>query len=105
MEVGSTKIFLSGRIRGDSNYREKFNKAQAELEAQGHIVMNPAVLPQGFPHEAYMPICFAMIDACEVINLIDDWEKSEGGVQAEIKYANDTMKNIWINGEPILVQF
>lgn len=41
------KIYIAGKITGDENYREKFAKAQAELEKDGHIVLNPSVLPEG----------------------------------------------------------
>ena len=41
------KVYISGKITGNENYREEFAKAQAELEKDGHIVLNPAVLPVG----------------------------------------------------------
>ncbi len=39
------RIYLSGKITGDPNYRDKFAKAEAHYKTFGHAVMNPAVLP------------------------------------------------------------
>ena len=36
------KIYIAGKITGDPNYREKFEKAEKFLAGQGHSVMNPA---------------------------------------------------------------
>ena len=57
MEVTKQKkVFISGKITGDPNYREKFDKAEKELTEQGHLVMNPSVFPEGFRWEDYMKI-------------------------------------------------
>lgn len=44
------KVYIAGKITGDPNYREKFQQAADELKGGGHVVMNPAVLPDGFNH-------------------------------------------------------
>lgn len=36
------KIYIAGKITGDPDYRAKFADAQRQIEAQGHIVLNPA---------------------------------------------------------------
>lgn len=41
------KIYIAGKITGDPDYRAKFADAQRQIEAQGHIVLNPATLPEG----------------------------------------------------------
>ena len=56
------KIYIVGNITGEPNYKEKFDIAATSLEAQGHIVLNPAELPEGMLPADYMRICFAMID-------------------------------------------
>ena len=75
------KIYLSGKITGDENYRSKFAKVQEDLEQQGHIVLNPAILPAGFEHQQYMRICKAMQKECEAIFLLPDWQESQGARQ------------------------
>lgn len=59
------KIYIAGKITGDPAYRAKFADAQRQIEAQGHIVLNPATLPEGMEPKDYMRICFAMIDAAD----------------------------------------
>lgn len=72
------KVYIAGKITGNENYREEFAKAQAELEKGGHIVLNPAVLPEGLTKGEYMRICFAMIDIADVVMFLPGWQDSEG---------------------------
>ena len=39
------KIYIAGKITGDSGYRSKFAEAQKILEERGYEVENPATLP------------------------------------------------------------
>ena len=39
------KIYIAGKITGDDGYRAKFQEAAKNLEALGHVVLNPAILP------------------------------------------------------------
>ena len=75
------KVYIAGKITGDPAYREKFARAEARLRALGHIVMNPAILPDGFTHAEYMLICFAMIDVCDAVFFLSDWVDSDGAWQ------------------------
>ena len=72
------KVYIAGKITGDPNYREKFQKVADELKDKGHAVMNPAVLPDGFEHEDYIKICMSMINACDAVYLLEDWTNSRG---------------------------
>jgi hypothetical protein len=87
------KIYVAGQITGLPNFMEKFADAVNDLKAQGHWVMNPALLPSGFSQGEYMRICFAMIDACDAIYLLDNWKNSEGA-QIEYHYAKKCDKQI-----------
>lgn len=40
------KIYIAGKIAGDRRYRAKFREAAKALEAAGHVVLNPATLPE-----------------------------------------------------------
>ena len=71
-------IYISGPITNNPPYRYRFDAAEAILTAQGHIVLNPATLPEGMPYEAYFPICYAMIDAADAIYLLHGWKHSTG---------------------------
>lgn len=82
------KVYIAGPITGVEDYYDNFESACAKLEGLGHKVMNPAHLPEGFEWGEYMPICFAMIDACEIVVLLDGWKESKGACM-EKDYAMD----------------
>ena len=73
-----TKVYIAGKITGDSAYREKFRKAQRDLEAGGFIVLNPAELPEGMIPSDYMRICFAMMDCADIVAFLPDYSQSSG---------------------------
>lgn len=87
------KIYIAGKITGNPDYKNQFAEAEATLKAQGHTVMNPSVLPEGFEHYEYMKICFRMIDVCEAIYFLDNWRDSQGA-KMEYEYARATGKRI-----------
>lgn len=88
------KVYIAGKIRGDKNYKAKFEEAEAYLKSLGHSVMNPAVLPSsGFSHKEYMKICLAMLEACDAVYMLPDWRKSKGA-RTEYKFASKKGKVI-----------
>lgn len=60
------KIYIAGKIAGDRRYRAKFREAAKALEAAGHVVLNPATLPDALADGDYMRICMAMVDAADL---------------------------------------
>ena len=72
------KVYIAGKITGDPNYHEKFNIGRKALEYEGHIVLNPAVLPEGMNPADYMRVCFAMIDIADAVAFLPDWYYSRG---------------------------
>lgn len=87
------KIYIAGKINGFENYKEKFKEAEDKLLKEGHVCMNPAILPEGFPYEAYMPICTAMINQCDAVYILDNWKDSRGA-KVELEYAKVTGKTV-----------
>lgn len=87
------KFYIAGKVNGLDNYKEYFSKAEEELNKLGHICMNPAILPEGFPWEAYMPICYAMIDCCDAVFMLKNWKDSKGA-KLEYEYAKKHHKII-----------
>ena len=78
------KIYIAGKITGDTGYRAKFGRAEERLKKEGHIVLNPASLPEGLRSEEYMRICAAMMSVSDCVALLPDWEESHG---AQVEYA------------------
>lgn len=72
------KVYLSGKITGDSNYRLKFNTMTEELLSYGYVVFNPAVLPDGFEYSDYMALDLMILSRCDAIFLLRDWKNSPG---------------------------
>ena len=72
------KVYIAGKITGDSGYWEKFRQEERELEAEGFIVLNPAELPEGMQPSDYMRICFAMMDCADIVAFLPDYSQSRG---------------------------
>ena len=72
-------IFISGAMSGLPDYnRPAFHAMADKLKANGHVVLNPATLPDGLTHRDYLHICLAMIDVCDKVVFLNGWEKSKG---------------------------
>ena len=88
------KIYIAGKITGDPDYRAKFADAQRQIEAQGHIVLNPATLPEGMEPKDYMRICFAMIDVADEVWMLPRWVDSAGAI-LEWRYCQYVQKGCY----------
>ena len=91
------KIYIAGKISGlnRDDVIKKFEAAQKSLVAKGHQVFIPSVLPayEEVSHEDYLHICYAMIDMCDAVYMLSDWQQSEGA-RLEYKYTIDNNKQI-----------
>ncbi len=72
------KVYIAGKITGNENYKAQFESAARQIEALGHIVLNPALLPEGMTAEEYMRICTAMISVCDEIWVLPNYWNSAG---------------------------
>jgi hypothetical protein len=91
------KVYIAGKITGFPNYKMHFNMVEEGLKSKGHAVMNPARMTDGFLYEEYMKVCFAMIDVCECVYLMDNWMDSPGA-RREKEYAESKKKIIFCEG-------
>lgn len=86
------KIYISGAITNNPNYKEDFERAEDYLQREypNAEIINPALvnshLPKSTTHEEYMQMCFVMLDMADSIFMIDGWQKSCGASQ-EYGYA------------------
>ena len=87
------KLYISGKITGVENYKELFDEAEKYYTGLGYIVMNPAILPEGFEWDDYMPICLEMLKPCDVFALLEGWQNSPGA-KCELKLALEDNKKI-----------
>lgn len=71
------KVYIAGKIAGDRRYRVKFREAAQAMEEVGHVVLNPAALPEGLTDADYMRICMAMVDLAV---LLPDYRESRGAM-------------------------
>ena len=81
---GRMKVYIAGKIFGDTAYLEKFKLAERAITEQDHIVLNPAILPEGMRPADYMRICMAMMESADVVAFLHDYEQSRG---AQLEWA------------------
>jgi hypothetical protein len=86
------KVYISGKITGEIPYKTmgKFGFAMSHLRDKGHTPFNPAVtfstLAGSFSYDDIMKLCFAAIDICDAVYMLEDWHDSPGA-RAEHEYA------------------
>ena len=74
------KIYIAGKITGDKRYKAKFAAAAKNLQAAGHVVLNPAILPAGLEEWDYMQITLAMLNAADLAVFLPDYQESAGAM-------------------------
>lgn len=89
------KIYISGKITGDRRYKAKFREVEKKLAAAGHIVLNPATAPEGLRPVDYMRLCFAMMEAADVVLFMQDYQDSRGAM-LEWAWCQYVGKQTWI---------
>ena len=91
------KVYVSGKISGldPVEAKKNFIKAELRLKRQGHTVMSPKGIMDfaGFEHEDYMHVCKAMIDVCDAIYMLSNWQTSKGS-REELDYAREWRKEV-----------
>lgn len=80
------KIYISGAITNNSNYRNQFKQAEDYLRSLGHVVLNP-VKNEGFTYREYIDMSLMELSKCDAIFMLDGWEISDGA-KLEHHYAS-----------------
>ncbi|WP_031524449.1 DUF4406 domain-containing protein [Siccibacter colletis] len=93
------KIYIAGPMSGIQDFnRFEFNLAAARHHRNGHVALNPAILPDGLSQAEYMDICLAMLRCADVIYLLSGWEESPGA-RAEKALAEKLELKVICQGE------
>lgn len=100
--IRKKKVYISGKITGDTLYKAKFKKVAEYLNAEGYEVINPAetVLPNSklATWEDYMLVSFAFLNKADEIYMPNDWKQSPG---ACAEYGFATAKGMKIKYEEV----
>lgn len=87
------KIYISGAISNDSNWKQKFKDAESKLKKAfpRASVISPLITEMyaedsNWSYEDFMHLDLAIIDICDMIYFLDDWETSPGA-KREREYA------------------
>lgn len=84
------KVYISGRITENANYKTDFEVAETVLKNAGYEPINPAKehLPDGATWVDYMRHDIQLLCDCDAIYMLAGWRKSEGA-KIEHKLAQD----------------
>lgn len=85
------KVYISGKITGNKNWKEEFKIVEDILINKGYSVLSPRMITAPLDYEDFMHIDFAMIDICDIVVFLGNASESLGS-DRERKYAQ--AKNI-----------
>ena len=73
-------IYISGKITGCDDYKERFAAAETYLLGQGHKTINPARIDLGkdATWQQYMKFDLYLLGLCDAIYMLDNWIESRG---------------------------
>ena len=91
------RIYISGAISSDSNYKEKFKAMAAKLERAGYTAISPTDLPGGLTEGEYMQLDHLLIGFADAVFMLSDWSQSKGAM-IEYELAVHMGKRIFFEG-------
>ena len=76
------RIYISGKITGTTDYKEKFQNAAERIAAKGHIPVNPTdmdkVLIDSYTWDEWMQIDLPLLRTSHGVLMLPDWRDSNG---------------------------
>lgn len=78
-EIKPTRIYIAGKVTGDSGARSKFMNYEKIYSKKGYDVKNPMSLCcQSWSWMRCMAKCLLTMSKCQVVAFIPDWRDSHG---------------------------
>ena len=88
------RIYISGKVTGDKNYKYKFKRAEEDLYLK-YALFEPKV--ESMPSKDHLKLndkrwyecmieCLACLNSCDTIYMLKDWKDSTGAC-IELGYA------------------
>lgn len=72
-------VYIAGPMSGLPEYnRPAFNTEALHQQQKGHVVLNPATLPDGLTQQQYMQICCPMVMMADEVIMLPAWINSQG---------------------------
>ena len=72
------KVFLSGSITSDKDYKRRFYEARRRFNSQDIETFDPSLLPPNLPYTTYIKRCLAELVTCYFICYVNDVTTSKG---------------------------
>lgn len=97
------RIYISGPISGTTDYRQRFAKAEAELQEMGYDTINPARLgsvASDLTHKQYMKLCLKLLRMADAIYMLEGYEYSKGAmIEFRRAHVYPNIKKIYTEAE------
>lgn len=93
------KIYISGPITGNPDYKKQFADAATKLRKEGHQVLDPTVWSREgleLDYEEYMVLDLAMVDVADAVLMLPGWQNSKGA-QREYWRAKEKEKIVLVD--------
>ncbi|MFM1688120.1 DUF4406 domain-containing protein [Aeromonas salmonicida] len=73
------RIYIAGPMSGiaDCN-RPAFHAEALHQQQKGHVVLNPATLPDGLTQHEYIQLCCPMVMMADEVIMLPNWINSQG---------------------------
>jgi hypothetical protein len=72
------KIYISGKITGNPNYKAEFAEAEELIRRNGHIAVNPATMFEGVENSKALLLGLNELFLCDAILMLEGYGKSNG---------------------------
>ena len=82
-EIHNMRIYISGAITGDPDFKSKFLAAESMLRLRGYETINPGklyIVANGLTWKQYMKVCLKLLRFADGIYMLDGFERSEGAM-------------------------